>query len=202
MRSRHIRGGLPLGPFFRIASRRTRYSRNCQNGKTVRKSPIHIKRASSVDASGIVAVLETICAERIHSAIDQPWSIEEERRYLESLSAREVFNVAVDGAGGIVGFQDLSLWSPMLTSMAHVGQVGTFLSPAWRGRGIGTQLWRSTEAFARGAAYRKMVIQVRAINTAAQVFYSRLGFQKCGRLARQVIIDGVEDDEVLMELFL
>jgi hypothetical protein len=29
-----------------------------------------------------------------------------------------------------------------------------------------------------------------------------LGFAVCGRRARQVLIDGVEDDEVLMELFL
>ena len=36
---------------------------------------------------------------------------------------------------------------------------------------------------------------------AAQAFYRRLGFRDCGRLARQVILDGVEDDEVLMEWF-
>ena len=29
-----------------------------------------------------------------------------------------------------------------------------------------------------------------------------LGFQDCGRLSRQVVIDGIEDDEVLMELFI
>ena len=28
-----------------------------------------------------------------------------------------------------------------------------------------------------------------------------LGFRACGRLTRQVIIDGIEDDEVLMEYF-
>jgi hypothetical protein len=33
-------------------------------------------------------------------------------------------------------------------------------------------------------------------------FYRRLGFTECGRLARQVRIDGQEDDELLMELFL
>jgi RimJ/RimL family protein N-acetyltransferase len=35
----------------------------------------------------------------------------------------------------------------------------------------------------------------------AQRFYGSLGFKECGRLTRQVIIDGVEDDEVLMEYF-
>ena len=84
--------------------------------------------------------------------------------------------------------------------MAHVGQIGTFMLPAWRGRGVGRLLWAATLAFARAAGYRKLVIQVRASNSAAQTFYRGLGFQDCGRLSRQVVIDGVEDDEVLMEL--
>lgn len=155
-----------------------------------------------MDAAGIVAVLEVIAAERIHSVIDQAWTIDQEGRYLESLSAREAFHVAVDAARGIVGFQSLDLWSPLLNSMAHVGQVGTFLLPEWRGLGLGRQLWRATEFFARDAGYRKLVIQVRASNTPAQAYYRCLGFQECGRLTRQVVIDGVEDDEVLMEFSL
>ena len=63
-------------------------------------------------------------------------------------------------------------------------------------------MWEATEAFARESEYGKLVIQVRASNAGAQAFYRRLGFAECGRLRRQVIIDGVEDDEVLMELFL
>jgi len=161
-----------------------------------------IKRASRVDAQGIVAVLEVIAAERIYSAIDRAWSVEQEARYIESLSSREGLHVAVDAEQGIVGFQSLDLWSTLLTSMAHVGQIGTFLLPQWRGRGVGRQLWTATESFARQAGYQKLAIQVRASNHAAQGFYRRLGFQECGRLTRQVIIDGMEDDEVLMEFFL
>lgn len=161
-----------------------------------------IRRATPADAPGIAAVLEVIAAERIHSAIDRVWTVEEERRYLESLSPRETIHVAVDDGQGIVAVQILDRWSPTLDSMAHVGQVGTFLLPEWRGRGLGRQLWSATLAFARDVGYRKLVIQVRGSNTRAQAFYRHLGFQNCGRLARQVIIDGVEDDEVLMELLI
>jgi ribosomal protein S18 acetylase RimI-like enzyme len=161
---------------------------------------VRIRRAFPADAGGIAAVLTVIAAERIHSAIDRPWTVEEERRYLESLSPRETVHVAIDDVQGIVGLQVLDLWSPLLTSMAHVGQIGTFLLPEWRGRGLGRELWSASVTFARQVGYRKFIIQVRGSNTAAQAFYRRLGFQDCGRLARQVIIDGVEDDEVLMEL--
>jgi ribosomal-protein-alanine N-acetyltransferase len=165
-------------------------------------SSLKIRSAVPEDAPGIVAIIATVAAERIHSAIERAWTVEQERRYVESLSRREVIHVAVDDSGQIVGLQALSLWSSTLTSMTHVGEVGTFLLPEWRARGVGRQLWDATLPFARTAGYRKLVIQVRGSNTTAQAFYRRLGFADCGRLARQVMIDGVEDDEVLMELFL
>jgi RimJ/RimL family protein N-acetyltransferase len=138
----------------------------------------------------------------VHSAIDRVWSVEHERQYLASLSSREAVHVAVNGDGRVIGLQVLDRWSVVLDSMAHVGQLGTFLLPAWRGQGIGRALWTATSAFARDARYQKLVIQVRAANTSAQAFYHRLGFADCGRLSRQVTIDGRQDDEILMELFL
>ena len=169
---------------------------------TIRRTvkSVQVRKAVPPDAAGIVAVLETVASERIYSAIDQVWTVEHETRYLESLGPREALHVALDAANGIVGFQSLDLWSA-LSSMAHVGQVGTFLLPAWRGAGLGRQLWRATEAFARDAGYLKLAIQVRATNTVGLAFYRKLGFLECGRLTRQVIIDGAEDDEVLMEYF-
>ena len=160
-----------------------------------------VRRAVPSDAAGIVQVLRAVSSERVHSAIDRVWTVDQETKYLESLSAREAVHLAVDATTGVVGFQSLDLWSPILSSMAHVGSIGTFLLPEWRGQGIGRQLWNATDGFARQAGYRKITIYVRASNKAAQGFYRTLGFQECGRLTRQVIIDGIEDDELLMERF-
>ena len=161
-----------------------------------------IRQASAQDAAGIVAVLEGIAAERIYSAIEQPWNIERQRLYLESLSPREAFHVAISGSGEIAGYQSLDNYSPFLTSMAHVGQLGTFIRPEWRRMGVGQALFQRSRAFAKLSGYRKFVIQVRASNARAQAFYLQLGFAQCGRLTRQVVIDGQDDDEILMELFL
>ena len=147
-------------------------------------------------------VLEVVIAERIHSAIDRVWSVEQERRYLESLSARATVHVAVNIEDGIIGLQILDLWSPLLHSMSHVGELGTFLLPAWRGAGVGKRLWEASRPFALEAGYRKLVIQVRASNLAAQSYYRGIGFRECGRLTGQVLLDNVEDDEILMECFL
>ena len=162
---------------------------------------IRIRRATGNDSVQIVAIWQKIAAERIHSAIDVPWTVEDERKYIDSLSPREVVHLATTEAGEIVGFQSLDLWEPTITSMKHVAQIGTFLLPEWRRHGVGKVLFATTQEFAKNAGYDKAVIQVRASNHAAQSFYRQLGFRACGRLKRQVRIDGEEDDEIFMELF-
>jgi L-amino acid N-acyltransferase YncA len=161
-----------------------------------------IRKATESDAPGLVAILEGIAAERVYSAIDLVWPVEKQRTYLASLSDREVVHVAVVESGEIIGFQVLDLWAPTISSMQHVAQIGTFLIPGFRMRGVGRLLFKTTEEFAKNADYGKMVAQVRASNEPAKAFYRSLGFRACGRLARQVRIDGLEDDEILMELFL
>src|SRR2546423_4762645 len=76
---------------------------------------LQVRRASPADAAGIVKVVEAVATERIHSAIDRAWTVEQEARYLASLSQREAFHVAVDADAGVVGFQSLDLWSSQLT---------------------------------------------------------------------------------------
>ncbi len=161
-----------------------------------------VRIAAPDDADGIFIVLRQIAEERVHSAIVEPWPVDRQRAYLESLSSREAFHVAVTPSGEVIGYQSLDLFSPYLPSMSHVAQVGTFLLPKWRRQGVGGALFLATEAFARAAGFRKIVIQVRASNTAAAEFYRRLGFEDCGRLRRQVIVAGVEDDEIILERFL
>ena len=161
-----------------------------------------IRRATEADAEQIIAILEGIASERIYSAIDSPWSADQQHAYLASLSAREAIHVAEAEWKAIIGYQTLELWARTLDSMAHVGQIGTFLRPEWRRQGIGEALFQSTVDHARKRDFLKFVIQVRSSNTSAQAFYHRLGFRECGRLARQVRIGDQEDDEIIMEYFL
>jgi ribosomal protein S18 acetylase RimI-like enzyme len=163
---------------------------------------LQVRKAIDDDAQGIADVMQAVASERVHSAIDRAWTADEERQYLRSLSPREGVHVATASSGLIVGCQSLDLYSPVLTAMSHVGQVGTFILPSWRRQGVGQALFDVTRRFASAAGYRKLVITVRASNASAQSFYRRLGFVECGRLRSQVVIDGRDDDEVLFELFL
>jgi len=96
----------------------------------------------------------------------------------------------------------LEQYAASISSMAHVGQLGTYVRSDLRGQGIGRRLFEATLGFALSHDYRKFVIQVRATNAAALAYYQSLGFTVCGRYTRHVLIDGVEEDEVLLELHL
>ncbi len=164
-------------------------------------TPVHIRRATPDDAEAISAIWEVICAERVYTAVNRPFSPEQEREYIAGLSEREGIFVA-EVEGRIVGFQSLERWVRYTDSFDHVGTLGTFVLPEWRGKGIARQLARHTLDFARAHGYEKLVIFVRAGNGRARAFYESLGFTPCGVLTRQVRIDGRYEDEVFMEMFL
>jgi ribosomal protein S18 acetylase RimI-like enzyme len=162
---------------------------------------ITIRRATPGDARAISAVWEIVCAERVYTAVNRPFTPQQEQDYIAPLSDREgIFLAEVDGR--TVGFQSLDLWAKYTDSFAHVGVMGTIILPEWRRKGVGRRLAEHTLDFARANGYEKIVIYVRAGNGGARAFYRGLGFVPKGVLARQVKMDGRYEDEVFMELLL
>jgi ribosomal protein S18 acetylase RimI-like enzyme len=162
---------------------------------------IDIHRATPDDAEALSAIWEAVCAERVYTAVSRPFTPQQERDYILSLSDREgIFVAEVDGQ--VVGFQSLDLWAKYSDAFDHVGVLGTIILPEWRRQGIGRLLAQHTFAYARTHGYEKVVIYVRAGNAGAQAFYRSLGFIHKGVLERQVKLDEGYEDEVFMELFL
>ena len=160
-----------------------------------------IRKASTADAEAISSIWEVVCAERKFSALNKPFSPQQERDYISSLSDREGIFIA-EVKKQIIAFQSLDLWAKYTDSFDHVGTVGTFLLPKWRRNSIGRQLASYTFRFARLNGYKKLIIYVRAQNAGAINFYKSLGFIQKGVLTDQVVIDGQYEDEIFMELFL
>ncbi len=162
---------------------------------------INIHKAEIKDAEAISAIWGVVCAERIYTAVNYPFTPQQERNYIAFLSDREgIFLAEVND--NIVGFQSLDLWGKYTDSFDHIGVLGTIILPEWRRKGIGRYLMKYTLNFARTKSYEKIIIYVRAGNDGAQAFYCSLGFNPKGVLTRQVKIDGQYDDEIFMELFL
>lgn len=161
-----------------------------------------IRKAVPTDAQGITDVVAGVARERIHSAITDAWPARKQREFMLAQSAREGVFVALNADDeAVVACQFLDLYSSILPAMSHVASIGTFVRPEFRGHGLGKQLWRATKAYAVVNGYTKAAIQVRGSNLAAQGYYKSLGFQECGRMKGQVVVDGAPDDEVLFEMF-
>jgi dephospho-CoA kinase len=160
-----------------------------------------IRRATLADAEGTAAVLNSVVREGGRTIAGRMYTPAQERAFLRSMPKRSFLNIALLGRV-IAGFQDVMPYATYTRTMDHVASVGTFIVAAVRGRGLGHALSAVTWAEARAAGYNKLVITVRADNPEAQAFYARLGFQPCGRLARQAFVDEKYVDELLYELFL
>jgi len=162
---------------------------------------ISIRKAKPRDAGEISYIWDIICAEKKYTAVNVPFTPDQERDYINSLSEREgIFIAELDNR--ILGFQSLDMWAKYTDSFSHVGVIGTFILPEWRKKNIGHQLAQYTFNYARNHNYEKIVIYVRASNTGAITFYKKLGFAQKGVLSRQVKIDDKYEDEIFMELFL
>jgi ribosomal protein S18 acetylase RimI-like enzyme len=111
-------------------------------------------------------------------AASEPWLTLQypEERVFQRLTdpAREVHIAEMENQ--IVGALMLCLSGPLSGYIQTIA-----VHPAWRGRGLGTQLMR----FAEEKIFRKspnVFLCVTAFNHGAQKFYERLGYQKVGAL--------------------
>ena len=105
--------------------------------------------------------------------------------------------VALDGTS-VVGWADVfPAWA---AAVAHCGQLGMGVLPAWRGRGIGRRLLQACidKAWAKGLT--RIELEARADNHAAIALYRRLGFQHEALKLRAMRFDGVYHDAVQMSL--
>ncbi len=160
---------------------------------------LDIRIATVEDVKEISDIWKVICAERVYSAVNRPFTPEQMQEYIKSLTEREnIFLAIINDL--IVGFQSLDMFEKFTDSFDHVGVVGTFILPEWRHRGIGYKLAKHTFKFANKNGFEKILIYVRSRNTVAQIFYKNLGFVAKGILSKHVKIDGQYEDEIFMEL--
>lgn len=163
--------------------------------------PPVIAPGTLIHAEGTAAVLNSIVLEGGRSITGRTFTPAQERAFLRGMPRRSFLTVAFLGRV-LVGFQVVEPYATFTHTMDHVASLGTYIVGPARGRGIGRALSATTWDTARAAGFTKFVITVREDNPEAQQFYRALGFQPCGRLARQAFVDNRYVDELLFELFL
>ncbi len=162
-----------------------------------------IREVRSDDAEAILGILNPIIESGAYSALDTPFTVEDEAEFIGNFPRRGVLHLAEDSRHhGAVGFQTLEPYATYTHAFDHVAVIATFVDLACRRRGVGGRLSEVTFESARGKGYEKIFAFVRADNLEALQFYRGLGFRVVGTAQRQAKIGGNYVDEIIIEKFL
>ncbi|HET7229145.1 MAG TPA: GNAT family N-acetyltransferase [Longimicrobium sp.] len=161
-----------------------------------------LRHATPGDAAAILAYLRQMGGESDFVTFGPegiPMSEEAEAAYIASVSERDnaIFLLAVDHAGRIVGA--LTFSGGERARLRHVGEFGVSVLREWWGRGVAGVLLREMLGWARrSGVVRKINLKVDADNARAIALYERLGWVHEGRTTREMCINGVFHDGLLM----
>jgi len=155
------------------------------------------------DAEGVARVLNEAIVDGRYSLLDTPFSVAAERDYIAAFPARGVFNVAELEGAGIVAAQSLEPFSQYTThEHDHVLTMGTWVSEAYRRRGVAGRLAEVSIAAARERGFKKVFTDIRADNLPSLAFHLALGFTVVGAARRQARVGDRYIDVVFVERFL
>lgn len=102
----------------------------------------------------------------------------------------------VEIANELAGICVVSLNTPI--KRAHVGEIGAmYVRDRFRRRGVANLLMQSAMEWLRDRALAA-TLTVNAENVEARRLYERFGFTVCGQLERELAVDGILYDELLM----
>ncbi|MEM7031703.1 MAG: GNAT family N-acetyltransferase [Chloroflexota bacterium] len=164
---------------------------------------IYTRPVTLNDAQAIINIFNPIIETGLYTVFDTPFTVEEERAYIENLSPRSTFFVAVDqDHDQIVGFQSMDPFATYTHAFDHVGVVGTYVDLAQRRKGIAKHLFETTFEAAKALDYQKIFTFIRGDNPAALNTYMRHGFRIVGTAQKHAKINGQYIDEIIVEKFL
>ncbi|MEZ9670349.1 N-acetyltransferase family protein [Vibrio lentus] len=162
-----------------------------------------IREVTVEDAQGIIDVLNPIIIEARYTILDQTFTVDEEKAFIESFPERGVFSVAVNEATSqLLGFQNVEPFATYTKAFEHVGIIGNYVDANSRGQGIAKQLFDYTFKAAKAKGYEKLFAYVRADNERALSVYLKQGFEIVGTAKKHGKIGDQYFDEVLIEKFL
>lgn len=159
-----------------------------------------IRDVTDEDAAAIVAILNPIIEAGTFTALDTPFSVEQESAFITAFPPRGIWKVAVRATDDrLVGFQVVEPFATYTRAFDHVGTFGTYVDLDCRRQGIAHALFEATFAAAPAKGYEKFFTFVRADNDAALRTYLAHGFVEVGTARGQARIRGQYVDEILIE---
>src|SRR4249920_1135345 len=122
-------------------------------------------------------VLDTVAREQRYLALFEAPPPEDAFAFYRSLIAQGQCHIALE-QDSVVGWCDIQ--SVFGQARRHIGTLGMGLLPAFRHRGIGTQLLSAAISTAWSRGLQRIELTVREDNANAKALYERLGFRDEG----------------------
>jgi RimJ/RimL family protein N-acetyltransferase len=159
-------------------------------------SEARLRAARPEDAADFRELLDAVARERRYLAMIEAPDLEQVRSFLERLGdGGGVQQLALIGER-VVGWCDII--RDELPGFGHAGRLGMGVAHDQRGHGLGERLLLRTLDAAAEIGIWRVELDVFASNTRAVALYERTGFQHEGRKRSARILDGREDDILLM----
>ena len=159
---------------------------------------VHLRPSTLDDAPRVSACVDAVARERRYLGAVCGFSVNETRSFLVALAESGGVQILALAEEAVVGWCDVT---PLpFEGMRHVGRLGMGLLPPYRGQGLGRRLLRDVlgRVFAKGLS--RVEVEVFASNLAAVRLYEQEGFVTEGRKRRARLLDGIEDDILMLGL--
>lgn len=115
-------------------------------------------------------------------------------RRIQSRPEVSAWHVAESDAGRVMGFQWIE---PEDYLPPEACDISTFARPGHTGLGVGSALFRETEAAARRLGYRWINANIRTDNSGGLTYYQSRGFETYGQITGVRMSNGLVVDKVL-----
>lgn len=159
---------------------------------------IELRESTVDDAAEIAACVASVAKERKYLASMAGFTGEETRVFLDKLLKFGGFQLIVvePVSGRVLGWCDVTRMP--FQGMEHVGRLGMGVLAEHRGRGFGRRLLQGAIRGAHDRGIWRIELDVFASNARARHLYEREGFSLEGVKRKARVVDGVEDDILMM----
>ncbi|SMO82599.1 GNAT family N-acetyltransferase [Melghirimyces algeriensis] len=173
-----------------------------KNNYRVKGHQVIIRQAVPEDAEELRKRFARVVQEEVYldETPDDLPDIREKRREIKEIRDSEGMYAVVKVDGKIAGSAQLKRGSKGISH--HTAQFRTWLTPGYRGMGLGKKLMEYTINWAKKHGIEKINLDVWDTNDRAIRLYRKYGFRVEGCRRRQAIFDGKYVDEVFMARFL
>lgn len=173
-----------------------------RQGMKIKGRQVVLRSATPRDAEELQRRLARVVREGVYldETPDTLPDKREKKEEIQEIQDADGMYAVVEVDGEIAGAATLKRGSRGITR--HTVRFRTWLTPGYRGMGLGRKLMEYTIAWARVHGVEKINLDVWSSNERAIKLYKKYGFKVEGRLRKQAILQGKYVDEVYMSLFL